>query len=355
MKATFLFGLCAALAAAVGCSSSPSHVAYVALPFDNAVGAYRISDDSGSFTKVPATPFASGTSPAVVAVHPSNKLLYTANQSENTISLFTIDASTGALTEVTPRTPTGVTPSSMALDSSGGFLFVANRSSNTISAFSVDSGSGALTAVSGSPFTTPPSPTAMLLTPSGKFLYVADANLAIVSAYSVASGVLSPVAGSPFAVGNGPAAMIVDSGEKFLYVANSFDNTVSGFAIASTGALSLIAGTPIATGTGPCALAFDSTEAFLYAANFTSTNISGFAVDSTSGKLTVIDKSPFTGPANPTFMVLAPSGKYFLIGSQSAKTISEYTIDASDPPTGALTSSKSVTLDAAPVSLGLAK
>ena len=143
MKGTFLFGLCAALAAAVGCSSSPSHVAYVALPFDNAVGAYRISDDSGSFTKVPATPFASGTSPAAVAVHPSNKFLYTANQTENTISLFTIEASTGALTEVTPNTPTGVTPTSLGLDS-GGFLFVANRSSNTISAFSVDSGSGPL-------------------------------------------------------------------------------------------------------------------------------------------------------------------------------------------------------------------
>jgi 6-phosphogluconolactonase (cycloisomerase 2 family) len=149
--------------------------------------------------------------------------------------------------------------------------------------------------------------------------------------------------------------MIVDSGEKFLYVANSFDNTVSGFSIASTGALALLADTPIATGTSPSALAFDGTGAFLYAANFTSTNISGFAVDSTSGKLTVIDNSPFTGPASPAFMVLAPSGKYLLIGSQSANTITEYTFDTSNPPTGALTAGKSVTLDAAPVSIALTK
>ena len=37
MKGTFSFGLYLALAAAVGCSSSPSQVAYVGLPFDEAL------------------------------------------------------------------------------------------------------------------------------------------------------------------------------------------------------------------------------------------------------------------------------------------------------------------------------
>ena len=105
MKGTFLFGLCLTLATTIGCSSTPSHVAYVALPLSNAVGAYRVNDDSGALLKIFGTPFAAGTSPSSVVVHPSNKFLYATNQSENTISLFNIESSTGVLTEITPRTP----------------------------------------------------------------------------------------------------------------------------------------------------------------------------------------------------------------------------------------------------------
>jgi hypothetical protein len=64
MKGTLLFGLWLALATAIGCSSTPSHVAYVGLPLSNAVGAYRINDDSGALTKIFDSPFAAGTSPS---------------------------------------------------------------------------------------------------------------------------------------------------------------------------------------------------------------------------------------------------------------------------------------------------
>jgi 6-phosphogluconolactonase (cycloisomerase 2 family) len=146
---------------------------------------------------------------------------------------------------------------------------------------------------------------------------------------------------------------VVDPTEHFLFAANTLDNTLSGFTIAGTGALTLVPATPIAVGTSPMSLAFDSTGVYLYVANLNSTNVSAFSIDATTGTPTAIDSSPFSVVANPAFIVLAPSGKFLIIGSQSANTINEYTIDAT---TGKLTSAGlSVTLNAAPTSLSLAK
>lgn len=58
----------------------------------------------------------------------------------------------------------------------GTFLYVTNAGANTVSAYTVDSASGALSPVSGSPFPTGTQPMAAAVDPSGKFLFVADAD-----------------------------------------------------------------------------------------------------------------------------------------------------------------------------------
>ena len=102
---------------------------------------------SGAFQSILGSPFVAGNSPSSVIVHPSNKFLFVANQGEGTISLFTINANSGALTEVLPRTPAGTSPIAMAMDSGGTFLFVANQgASPTILTFSIGA-NGSLSAV----------------------------------------------------------------------------------------------------------------------------------------------------------------------------------------------------------------
>src|SRR5579864_7268980 len=247
-KRTSVVFIALGLATLSGCGSSATHTAYVSLANSNAVAAYRINNHTAVFTTIVGSPYPAGNSPSSVRVHPSNKFVYVANQSENDISLFTIDSAIGSLQELLPRTPAGLTPVSLAMDSGGNFLFALNRISGSISVYSINSGSGALTAVAGSPFPTFPNPVAFALTPSAKFLYVVNADLASVFAYTVKSGVLQPVAGLPVQVGNGPLAITVDPAETFVYVANSADNTVSVLSINSTtGALTLLGSFPTGT------------------------------------------------------------------------------------------------------------
>jgi 6-phosphogluconolactonase (cycloisomerase 2 family) len=358
-KRTSVVLIAMGLALLVGCGPGSTHTAYVSLPDSNAVAALRLkttantgsnSSNSVQFTTIVGSPFPAGNSPTAVVVHPAGRFVYVANQSENDISLFTIDSAIGSLQEVLPRTPTGLTPVALAMDKGGNYLFVLNRISGNISVYSINSGSGALTAVAGSPFPNFANSVAFAISPSGKFLYVANPNLASVFAYTINSGVLQPVAGLPVQVGNGPLAITVDPSETLVYVPNSIDNTVSVLSINSnSGALTLLGSFP--TGTTPSSVVV--LGPYLYVANLGSSNISVFSVTPTTGVLTQITDSPFAGVTAPLFEVLDPNNLFLYVGSQSAKTISAFSIDTS---TGALSAtSQSASTVVSPSSMSVSK
>src|SRR5712692_4236788 len=97
----------------------------------------------------------------------------------------TISASNGTLSGTATVTVTRRTPA---------FLYAANHGANTISGFTVNPGTGALTAISGSPFPTPIGDTSIAVNRDFKFLYAADFGLNQISAFSVISdGSLSPL------------------------------------------------------------------------------------------------------------------------------------------------------------------
>ena len=350
IKRTLLVFVVMGLATLVGCSSAGTHTAYVSLPNLNAVAAYRINNSSAAFTNIVGSPYPGGDSPVAVRVHPSSKFVYVANESENDISLFTIDSAIGSLHEVLPRTATGLTPVSLTMDSAGNFLYALNQVSGNISVYSINSGTGALAAVTGSPFTTFPNSTAFAITPSAKFLYVLNTNLAAVFAYTITSGVLAPVSTIPVQVGNGPQAIAVDPAETFVYVANSIDNTVSVLSINSnSGALTLLGSYP--TGTLPISIiALDS---YLYVANQGSSNVSVFSIAATTGVLTQVINSPFNAGSAPSFLVLDPNNLFVYVGSQMARTITAFSINTT---TGAIaTTSQSAAIAASPASMSVSK
>jgi 6-phosphogluconolactonase (cycloisomerase 2 family) len=90
-----------------------------------------------------------------------------------TIHSFSLNTSTGALTEV-PGSPfsAGLGPEQMAADPTGRFLYVANQNSKDITAFSIDPGTGSLSLIPGSPFFLGAEPVTMGTDPTGRFLYV---------------------------------------------------------------------------------------------------------------------------------------------------------------------------------------
>ena len=112
----------------------------------------------------------------------------------------------GALTEVGTPHPVGASPTGVAIDPTGSFLYVANSGNGTVSTFTINSSTGALTAV-GSAVSTgggnSTSPTALLVEPSGQFLYVTNGDAATVSTFGITpvTGVLSVIGTPQQAVG----------------------------------------------------------------------------------------------------------------------------------------------------------
>jgi 6-phosphogluconolactonase len=241
------------------------------------------------------------------------RFAYAANAGDNTISVYSIDLTTGALTPIGTPVPTGTSPYAIEARGDGQYVYVVNQISNNISVYAVNATSGALTPIAGSPFVAGSDPHALAFasTPSGSYLYVANNGSNSLSAYSVdaGTGALAPLSTATYATGTGPSAVSVSSDGGFVFVANNGgSNDISVFAItAETGALTPVVGSPFAAGGNPHSLAltpfpgyWDYGGAYLYAANFDGSNstISGFSVDTGSGTLTALSGSPVAVPVS---------------------------------------------------------
>jgi 6-phosphogluconolactonase (cycloisomerase 2 family) len=262
--------------------------------------------------------------------------MYVANpgNSENDVSLFTI-ATTGVITEVTPRTPVGTAPTKVLMDSAGSYLYVENSLSNNVSVFSIDSSTGNLTPVPNSPFPLGIIPQDMVLSPSGNFLYVAGVG-EVLAGYSVKSGVLALVEG-PVSTETSVNELAIDPSGTYLYAANTLDNSISIFST-NSGTLTQLAGSPLADPSGPTSLLFDPTFNFFYVANQGSGNIAGYTISST-GFPTALTTATFSATA-PAFLAADPSGKYLLVGNHS----SGIQVFGVDQTTGFLTSFETYSL-----------
>jgi 6-phosphogluconolactonase len=124
------------------------------------VSAYTINSSTGALRAVAGSPFGAGNGPLSVTLDPSGRFAYVANFGDNTVAVYTINSSTGALRAVGGSPfPAGNSPLSVAVDSSDRFAYVANYclsssdcSVGTVSAYTINSSTGALSAVAGSPF-----------------------------------------------------------------------------------------------------------------------------------------------------------------------------------------------------------
>jgi 6-phosphogluconolactonase len=127
------------------------------------------------------------------------------------VDVFSVNATSGALTLTAPPTQVGVDPAGVVVAT--GVVYVPNTSDATISAFTLNFNTGALTAVSGSPFSSGGKgsvngPLGITTTTAGNFVFVCNASNDI-SVFSVSpGGALIPVSGSPFSVGGSAPSAI---------------------------------------------------------------------------------------------------------------------------------------------------
>jgi YVTN family beta-propeller protein len=256
------------------------------------VSMYRINTDGGlTPTGAIAEAYVGTTS---VAVHPSGKFAYVANaRFSNTISTYTIDATTGALTATAAIAGAIEGTTSVAVDPSGKFAYLTNGallpgipgSSNTISMYIIDATTGALTSTGKIAAGTLPKSVAV--DPSGKFAYVANANSNNVSMYTIDATAGTLISTGAIAAGASPSSVAVHPSGKFVYVANNFSNSISMYTIDATAGTLTSTGT-IAAGRSPSSVAVDPSGKFAYVANSFSNSISMYTIDATTGALTLI-------------------------------------------------------------------
>lgn len=190
---------------------------------------------------------------------PTSEYLYVIDSINNVILEFSVNTSTGALTNAGPAAPlpTGSVPSGVAVDPCDRFVYVANNQSNNISAYSICNG---------------------LVTQSST------------KCPTVPDGTLVPLSGSPFTMGgtaNEPGPILVDPFGNNLYVVGTGSGTVSIFSIAQiSGALT--AGNPatVATGARPTSIAIRSDDSWVFVTNHDSQTLSQFSVTPSTGNLT---------------------------------------------------------------------
>ena len=102
---------------------------------------------------------------------------------------------------------------SVAVAPSGRFAYVANEDFINVSGYTINPSTGALTAIAGSPFAAGFAPFSVAVDPSGRFAYVANVNSGNVSGYTIdpTTGALTAIMGSPFPAGAGPVSVAITS------------------------------------------------------------------------------------------------------------------------------------------------
>jgi 6-phosphogluconolactonase len=266
-------------------------------------------------TAVTGSPFAAGNGSQSLAFDASGSYLYVANLTDNTISGYSLNTSTGALTPLanSPYAALGTNPQPSQIVTAGSYLYVADSGSNVVEFFAIAAGTGELSRpITETPAATDTGPISLAVSASGSVLYTANAGSGqqgSISAFTVnsSSGALSAVPGNPLAIA-ARGYIRIDPQGKYLFVPELTAGT-SGVAVypvdLTTGALgAAVAGSPFATGTNPYSVSVDPTDQFVYVGNDGSANVSEFTLNGNTGALTPVAGSPVPAGANPDFVAI---------------------------------------------------
>jgi 6-phosphogluconolactonase len=311
-------------------------------------GIYSVQFDEASGKLSAPTLAVESDSPSFLAMHPTGRYLYAANEhpsgpanAPGTVSAFAVDG--GKLKLINIVSSRGAGPCHVAVDRTGHWLFVANYTGGSIAAFPIQANGGlgeassffqhTLTSVE--PRQKGPHAHIVVLSPDNRFLLVADlgGDRVFVYRFDERSGKLTlndPPAGI-LPPGSGPRHIAFSRDGKLLYVLSELKDTVTTFrwdagkgALESTETLSALP----AGYTGPksgAEIAVHPTGKFLYTSNRGHDSIAMFAI-AADGKLTASGHEPTRGKT-PRNFAIDPTGKFLLAANQDSSTIAVFRID----------------------------
>jgi 6-phosphogluconolactonase len=327
-------------------------------------GIYSATFDPRTGTLGAPTLAVEADNPSYLALHPSGKYLYVANEvgdwkgdkqfpQTGAISAYAIDP-TGKLKLINQLSSHGADPCHVSLTAGGKHVLVANYSGGTVASYLVGPGGelkeGSVVKDAGDhgPHKNQDAAHAHFVTegPKPGLVYVADLGLDKILLYDLdAVGKLVPHAAQPFATlppGSGPRHLAIHPSGTLLLTNAELTSAIGVFKRdPDTGALSPPA-LPKTLATVPpshkgrsdnAALQLSRDGRFAYVSNRGHDSITVFAVNAATGKLTTVQTVP-SGGKEPRDFQLDPTGAFILVGHQISDEVVVFRVD---PRTGKLT------------------
>jgi DNA-binding beta-propeller fold protein YncE len=283
--------------------------------------------------------------PTGIAIDPSSRFLYVANEGDGRIYQFSIKRGTGDLAPIGEgwvNDGSAGRPQQLAISPRGDFLYVTNSgkrsdakdndgksSDGSIAEYAIDNATGALKPLEtfrGGGLRQPMGITSM---PSGKFVYVSDLGAGTLVAFAVESaGKLKLVASTP-SLGDKPGQpglVAVHPSGSFVYTADRSIGSVVVARPAADGKLSVTKTYHVGISTsGPfgIALAAMGQNVFIYTANVVGDTVSSLAVKPDG--LDLVGECP-TGMGDPTGMVADPGGRNLYVVNRNSSTVAQFAI-----------------------------
>jgi 6-phosphogluconolactonase len=336
--------------ASIGLAKGPTKLAvvprfvHVAAASSDEVPAYTIDGTTGELSELP-NPALTQSRPVSVAVDARHRFLYAAVQTGQAIDTFTVNPATGALASVGLPAPVTGKPTHVTVDPSGRFLYatvkdVAAANDGWVTSWTISQNDGSLTPLD----THQVADLALwcLCDSTGTFLYVASRTTvtggAKISVLRInpADGTLTPSANPP-ASASGVVALGYHPKKRALYSVLATANAIVTFtADAASGELTVVPGGAGNSGISPSAISLTPNGKFAYVSYLDPAgtgHVSQFAVDATTGKL-IVPAVQYQDGLHPTDLGVEASGRFLYVANSGSNTVSVFQIDAA---TGALT------------------
>ena len=315
---------------------------------DSTVSVFKVDASTGLLTPVTQTTAANadtGSEPFSVAFSPSGTQLATANFADKNVSVFSVDPASGQLTPVTQSSAANADTTSapfwVTFSPNGKLLATANYDSSTVSLFTIDPSSGQLTPVIQSSATnadTGTGPFSVAFSPSGTLLATANYTAGTVSLFTLdpTSGQLTPVTQTTATnadTGSEPNSVTFSPNGGLLAVADYLSDTVTVFTVdQSSGQVTPVIQSPATnadTDSGPFSIAFSPNGALLASENYDAGTLSLFAVNQSSGQLTPVTESPATNMdtgSTPVSVAFSPNGGLIATANLGSDSLSVFTV-----------------------------
>lgn len=253
-------GLGGSAAAAVSASAikvDPSGKWLIAVDATPEATVFAIDTSTGALTLQGQLTLAGG-SPNHIAFNPAGNLMYV-SLGTGGVQALTFNSTSGTLSTnnlVLKTKGNQYADEGLVVDPSGAFLLVSEVGVGTVRVLSINASSGALTEVSGSPFSAGTGPQGIIFDYTGTYVYTANIGSNNISGWSFdkTSGALTAISGSPFSAGTQPVDLAEDSSHTYIGVVSEGGSPdLQFFTIGTGGALTSFKS--VATDTDPAGAA----------------------------------------------------------------------------------------------------